>query len=199
MRTKGKGERGKYTQLNIELQRIARRDKKAFLNEQCKEIEENKRMGKTRVLFFLPFHTVHGVLKARMLKWFTTPFATGPCFYRTLHHDLSVLGGPIQHGSQFHLVRQARLWSMWLVWLGFCECAFHSVCPLMNKDKSKLMEASRYWRDWLWGKLVLVLKGGAMLNKSLIQFSVDGQGCFLLVAWPEAKLSTQASRGDNWG
>ena len=40
---KGKGKRERYTQLNVELQRIARRDKKAFLNEQCKEIEENKR------------------------------------------------------------------------------------------------------------------------------------------------------------
>ena len=43
---KGKGERERYTQLNAEFQRIARRDKKAFLNEQCKEIEENDRMGK---------------------------------------------------------------------------------------------------------------------------------------------------------
>ena len=48
---KGKGERERYTQLNLELQRIARRDKKAFLNEQCKETEENNRMGKTRNLF----------------------------------------------------------------------------------------------------------------------------------------------------
>ena len=44
-------ERGKYTQLNAEFQRIARRDKKTFLNEQCREIEENNRMGKTRDLF----------------------------------------------------------------------------------------------------------------------------------------------------
>jgi len=43
---KGKREREIYTHLNIEFQRIARRDKKAFLSEQCKEIEENKRMGK---------------------------------------------------------------------------------------------------------------------------------------------------------
>ena len=48
---KGKGERERYTQMNVEFQRIARRDKKAFLNEQCKEIEENNRMGKTRDLF----------------------------------------------------------------------------------------------------------------------------------------------------
>ena len=48
---KDKGERDRYTQLNAEFQRIARRDKKAFLNEQCKEIEKNNRMGKTRDLF----------------------------------------------------------------------------------------------------------------------------------------------------
>ena len=47
---KGKGEKERYTHLNAEFQRIARRDKKAFLNDQCKEIEENNRMGKTRDL-----------------------------------------------------------------------------------------------------------------------------------------------------
>ena len=49
--TKGKGEKERYTHLNAEFQRIARRDKKAFLSDQCKEIEENNRMGKTRDLF----------------------------------------------------------------------------------------------------------------------------------------------------
>ena len=48
---KGKGEKERYTHLNAEFQRIARRDKKAFLSNQCKEIEENTRMGKTRDLF----------------------------------------------------------------------------------------------------------------------------------------------------
>ena len=48
---KGKGEKERYTPLNEESQRIARRDKKAFLSDQCKEIEENNRMGKTRDLF----------------------------------------------------------------------------------------------------------------------------------------------------
>ena len=48
---KGKGENERYTHLNAEFQRIARGDKKAFLSEQCKEIEENNRMGKTRDLF----------------------------------------------------------------------------------------------------------------------------------------------------
>ena len=48
---KGKEEKERYNHLNAEFQRIARRDKKAFLSEQCKEIEENNRMGKTRDLF----------------------------------------------------------------------------------------------------------------------------------------------------
>ena len=45
---KRKGERERYTQINVEFQRVARRDKKAFFNEQCKEIEENSRRRKTR-------------------------------------------------------------------------------------------------------------------------------------------------------
>ena len=50
-KVKGKGEKERYTHLNAEFQRIARRDKKAFLSNQCKEIEENNRMGNTRDLF----------------------------------------------------------------------------------------------------------------------------------------------------
>ena len=48
---------------------------------------------------FLPFHTVHGILKARILKWFVIPFFSGPLSVRPLYHDLSVLGGPTWHGS----------------------------------------------------------------------------------------------------
>ncbi|MFX8542909.1 hypothetical protein ABTM06_19425, partial [Acinetobacter baumannii] len=68
---KGKGERESYTQLNAEFQRIARRNKKALLNEQCKEIEENNRMGKTRDLFKKirdtkgTFHAKMGSIKDR--------------------------------------------------------------------------------------------------------------------------------------
>ena len=50
-KAKSKGEKERYTHLNAEFQRISRRDKKAFLSDQCKEIEENNRMGKTRDLF----------------------------------------------------------------------------------------------------------------------------------------------------
>ena len=47
----------------------------------------------------LPFHTVHGVLKARIVKWFAIPFSSGPHFVRTLHHDPSILGDLVGHGS----------------------------------------------------------------------------------------------------
>ena len=68
---KSKGEKERYTHLNAEFQRIARRDKKAFLSDQCKEIEENNRMGKTRGLFKKisdtkgTFHAKMGSMKDR--------------------------------------------------------------------------------------------------------------------------------------
>ena len=62
---KSKGEKERYTHLNAEFQRIARRDKKAFLNNQCKEIEENNRMGKTRDLF-KKIRDTKGTLYAKM-------------------------------------------------------------------------------------------------------------------------------------
>ena len=68
---KSKGEKERYKHLNVEFQRIARRDKKAFLSDQCKEIEENNRMGKTRDLFKKirdtkgTFHAKMGSIKDR--------------------------------------------------------------------------------------------------------------------------------------
>ena len=68
---KGKGEKARYTHLNVESQRIARRDKKAFLSDQCKEIEENNRTGKTRGLLKEissakgTFHAKMGTIKDR--------------------------------------------------------------------------------------------------------------------------------------
>ena len=68
---KNKGEKERYTHLNAEFQRIARRDKKAFISDQCKEIEENNRMGKTRDLFKKirdtkeTFHAKMGTIKDR--------------------------------------------------------------------------------------------------------------------------------------
>ena len=62
---KGKGEKERYKHLNAEFQRIASRDKKAFLSNQCKEIEENNRMGKTRDLF-KKIRETKGTLHAKM-------------------------------------------------------------------------------------------------------------------------------------
>ena len=62
---KGKGERERYTQLNVEFQNIAKRDKQGFLNEQCKETEENSRMGKTRD-FFKKIRDTKGTFHAKM-------------------------------------------------------------------------------------------------------------------------------------
>ena len=62
---KSKGEKERYTHLNAEFQRIARRDKKAFLSDQCKEIEENNRMGKTRD-FFKKVRDTKGTFHAKM-------------------------------------------------------------------------------------------------------------------------------------
>ena len=62
---KGKGEKERYIYLNAEFQRIARRDKKAFLREQCKEIEENNRTGKTRDLF-KKIRDIKGIFHAKM-------------------------------------------------------------------------------------------------------------------------------------
>ena len=62
---KGKGEKERYKHLNAEFQRIARRGKKAFLSDQCKEIEENKRMGKTRDLF-KKISDIKGTFHAKM-------------------------------------------------------------------------------------------------------------------------------------
>ena len=70
---KGKGEKERYARLKSEFQRIARRDKKAFLSDQCKEIEENNRMGKTRDLFKKiidtkgTFHANLGTIKIEMV------------------------------------------------------------------------------------------------------------------------------------
>ena len=62
---KGKGEKERYTRLNAEFQKITRRDKKAFLSDQCKEIEENNRMGKTRDLF-KKIRDIKGTFYAKM-------------------------------------------------------------------------------------------------------------------------------------
>ena len=72
----------------------------------------------------LPFHTVHGVLKARILKWLAIPFSSGPHSVRPLHHDPPVLGGPTGHELDKAVVHVIRLACCLRLW-------FQSVCPLM--------------------------------------------------------------------
>ena len=79
---KSKGAKERYKHLNAEFQRIARRDKKAFLSHQCKEIEENNRMGKTRDLFKKirdtkgTFHAKMSLIKDRNASSYTVLFAS---------------------------------------------------------------------------------------------------------------------------
>ena len=70
---KGKGEKERYTHLNAEFHRIARKDKKAFLSDQCKEREENNRMGKTRDLFKKSRDQFSSVQSLSRVRLFATP------------------------------------------------------------------------------------------------------------------------------
>ena len=83
-----------------------------------------------------------------------------------------------------------ELWSVWSVWLVFCDCGFHSVCPLKDMDK-RLKEAS-WWEKSTEGKIGSCFDGWAMLSKSVIQFSVDGQGCvpslFCFFTWDQTMV-----------
>ena len=91
-------------------------------------------------------------------------------FVRTLHHDPSFLGGPTWHDLSFYCVGQ-----------GHDTCDLSALWWIRIRGLWKLPDR----RDWLWGKLGLVLMGGSMLSKSLIQFSVNGWGCVpsLLFDW----------------
>ena len=80
-------------------------------------------------LIILPFHTVHVVLKARILKWFAIPFSSGPHIVRPLHHDLPIFGWPHRAWLSFieldkAVVRVIRLTSFLWLW-------FQCICPLM--------------------------------------------------------------------
>ena len=133
------------------------------------------------VISFLPFCTVHGVLKARLLKWFSIPFSSGPCFVRILHHEQSVLHGPTGLAHNFIKLHKAVIHVIILVsflWLWFSFCL---PSDWWGWDLCSLPDG----RDWLLGKLDFSLMGKTMLNKSLIQFSVDGWVCVWPIVWPE--------------
>ena len=140
--------------------------------------------------FFLPFHAVHGVLEARILEWLAIPFSSGPHFVRTLHHDLSFLGGPAQHElhkAVIHvIILVSFLWLWFLLWR-LWDCSSWLLC--LPSDGwgweacgSFLVGGTGYGENW-----VLLWWAEPMLNKSLIQLSADRPGCApsLLVVWPE--------------
>ena len=135
---------------------------------------------------FSPFHTVHGVLKARILKRFAIPFSSGPCFVRTLHFDPSILDCPYTTWLIVSL-SWTRLWSMWSVWLIFCDCGLHSVCPLTNKEKN-LMKSS-WWERLTVGETESCSDGQGCAQKiSNPIFFWWVRLCSLPVVWPEIKL-----------
>ena len=115
------------------------RNPHTVLHSNYNTLSSHQQCSRVRFSPFHTVHTVHGVLKARILKWFAIPFSSGPRFVRALHHDPSVLGDPTWHG-------ETRLWFMWSDWLVFCDCGFQSIWPLTEKDK-RLLEAS--WRERL--------------------------------------------------
>ena len=134
---------------------------------------------------FLLFHTVHGVLKARMLKWFAIAFSSGPHFVRIFHHDPSILGGLTEHVHSFIELYKAVVYVISLIgflWLWF------SFGLLSDKDK-RLMEAS-WWERLTVGETGSWSAGQAMLSKSLIQFSVDGRAVFppCCLAWDQTMV-----------
>ena len=94
---------------------------------------------------FLPFHTVYGVLKTRILKWFAIPFSSWRHFVRTLHRDPFILGGSTQHGLVS--LSQTRLWSMWSDWLVFCDCGDLSDCLIFCDCVMILIMEKKWWQE----------------------------------------------------
>ena len=140
----------------------------------------------------VPFHTVRGVLKVRILKWSALPFSSGPRFVRTLHRDPSILGDPPRRGSWFHWASQG---------CGPCDQISEfsvTVVSILSalwwisiKDLWKLPDG----RDWLRGNLSLALMVRAMLSKSLIWFFLLMDGVVFPLcnlAWGETMVGAMA-------
>ena len=128
-----------------------------------------------------PFHTVYGVLKARILKWFATPFFSGPCFVRTLHHDPSILGGPLTAWLRASL-SYPRLWAMWSFWIASYDCGFHSgFCGIVVLASFCLLdEVKRLVQASWWEGLAVGKTGSWSDGQGHAQFSSVNQSCLTL-------------------
>ena len=94
------------------------------------------------VSYVLPFHTVHGVLETRILKWCAIPFSSGPHSIRPLHHDPFVLGGPTQHGLVLYLIQISQeqktyMCSFVLLLMNYViSCIYTFVCKIILVEES---------------------------------------------------------------
>ena len=108
------------------------------------------------VFSFLPFYTVHRVLKARILKWFAIPFSSGPCFVRNFHHDPSVLGSPtprwMGHGgeSPIYTIYTIYIYHIYTIYTIFSpKTSFPGGSVIKNlpanaRDTSSIPESGRF-------------------------------------------------------
>ena len=125
------------------------------------------------IMSFCLFILIMGFSRQEYWSGLPLPSPVGPCFVRTLHHDLSILGGLTWHGSLIVSLSFIELWSMWSVWLVFWDCGFHSICRLMDK---RLVQAS-------WWEGLAVGESGSCLwwaRPCLIKFSSVAQSCLTL-------------------
>ena len=111
---KGKGERERYTHLNAEFQRRARRDKKAFLSDQCKEIEESNRLGRTRDLFrvIIIIYLFLMMLSLSCRAWLSLAVGSRGCSLAVVHR-LLIVEAPlvIDIGSRAQRLSSFGTWS----------------------------------------------------------------------------------------
>ena len=100
-------------------------------------------------VLFLPFHTVHGVIKSRILKWFAFPFSSGPCFVRTLHLDLSVLGALQGLAQSFIELDKAVIHVEEKAKAPHCSTLAWKILWMKEPGGLRSMESLRVRHDWV--------------------------------------------------
>ena len=130
----------------------------------------------------LPFHTVHGVLKAGILEWL--PFPSPVDHILSELSTMTCLSWMPRHGMAHNFIELDKAVVHVIRVVSFLW--FFSLSSLWWRIRG--LWKHHYGRDWLRGKLGLVLMGGAMLSKPLIQFSVDGWSCVPSLLLPGAEL-----------